>query len=104
MESEKRIMNNKINTATVILAASVLLTACGSGERNKASGAAQAQAKLVGSYYTDEEKTYSDEGIREEALRTVSSDEHSPVYLRVSQAERERLEKENNKKENSEKE
>lgn len=75
MESEKRIMNNIINTATVILAASVLLTACGSDERNKASGAAQAQAKLVGSYYTDEEKTYSDEGIREEALKTVSSDD-----------------------------
>ena len=68
-------MRKPVNSAAVILAATILLTACGSMEGNKAAGPVQAEAKQVGSYYTDEEKEYTDEGIKEEPLRVVSSDD-----------------------------
>ena len=68
-------MKKIINAAAAVLAASILLTACGSVDGNKESGPVQAKAKLVGSYYTGEQKLYTDEGIKEEPLKTVSSDD-----------------------------
>lgn len=59
--------------AASVLAASMLLAACDSGERNKASGIIKAAIKPVDSYYTDEVKVYADEGIREEVQEVYSS-------------------------------
>lgn len=65
-------MKKFISTAALALNAAILLTACDTGSHTdiKKGGSA---ARLVDSYYTDEVKEYTDEGIREEPLDIISS-------------------------------
>ena len=67
-------MKKLISSAALALSAAILLTACDSGSHAdiKKGGSA---ARLVDSYYTDEVKEYTDEGIREEPLEVISSDD-----------------------------
>ena len=65
-------MKKFISIAALALSAAILLTACDTGSHAdiKKGGSA---AHLVDSYYTDEVKEYTDEGIREEPLDIISS-------------------------------
>ena len=66
-------MKKFINSAALVLSAAVLLTACDQGSKTNKSNKAGSAIKPVDSYYTDEVKVYTDEGIREEVIDVIAS-------------------------------
>ena len=66
-------MKKYINSAALVLSAAVLLTACGSAPETPENQKAGSAIKPVDSYYTDEVKVYTDEGIREDAVDVIAS-------------------------------
>ena len=68
-------MKKFINSAALVLSAAVLLTACDQGSKTNKSNKAGSAIKPVDSYYTDEVKVYTDEGIREEVIDVIASDD-----------------------------
>jgi hypothetical protein len=65
-------MKRYINIAALILTASMLLASCGSAPETSESHKG-GTIKPVDSYYTDEVKKYTDEGIKEDVINTISS-------------------------------
>ncbi|MBR4556841.1 MAG: hypothetical protein IKO15_05090 [Clostridiales bacterium] len=65
-------MKRYIKSAAMILTASMLLAACGSAPETSESHKGGA-IRPVDSFYTDEVKEYTDEGIKEDVINTISS-------------------------------
>ncbi len=68
-------MKKIISSAALALSAAILLAACDSGSQFTEIKKGGSGIKPVDSYYTDEVKEYTDEGIREEAVDVISSDD-----------------------------
>ena len=68
-------MKKFMSSAALALSAAVLLTACGSEPETPENQKAGSAIRPVDSYYTDEVKVYTDEGIREDVIDVISSDD-----------------------------